>query len=385
MRISIPTVEEAVQAELNRLHEERHALIEGQVARKLADAPYVDRDSLLAGLADFHRERMERVPSSVQYPESPFWVDRVRAIDREIQARAGLSDFEMGVLRSLNEYLAFRGYCRAKPARIERCRVAYCPETDGGELHIKNVDDPDTFWVPHPPLKGGTRSRPPARFLVLDGVGSGLHEDDEPPELFPLPIRQMLQAYCDDVPGAVQFLTRYRFFWGWSNIVLRDAQKRSVAIEKCSFNFLEVYPPDETGRSWVSGMVCRDPNSPQGRYQAAKRRAHRARFGLSMEEGPDIAFWAACDRAERMLSDFLKEKRTIGVEEIFRLFTTPFPEGLRKDGVQLHPQQSLREYTLQTVATVRRSDGETVFRWQRGPKPGLEWPERPEVARFTWG
>lgn len=383
-RPSLPPLEEEIQKEIAHLTAHRTEMIEGRLERVLSEVPYVDTASLLEGLTAFHRERMERIPSATQYPEAKPWVERVRTRDREIQQRTGLSDREMAVIRSLPEYLAFRGFCRAKPAKVERCRVAYCPETDQGELHIKNVDDPATYWVPEPPISGGRRPRPPARYLVWDGVGSGLHEDDEPPELFPLPIPRMCLAHCDDVPGAIAFVTRYRYFWGWSNVVLHDAQKRSVAIEKCSFNFIEVFPPDATGRSWVSGMVCRDPNSPQGQYQARKRREHRARFGLSMSDGPDLVFWDVCARLERMLADFLTSRAHIRLEEIVRLFTTPWPDGLCKTGVKLHPAMAQVAYTLKTVATVSDAKGCTLYRWQRGPKPDLSWPERPEVARFSW-
>ena len=85
--------------------------------------------------------------------------------------------------------------------------------------------------------------------------------DDEPDELFPLQPTQMMYSYCDDVPSAVEFLTRYQSFWNGCNILLYDRQKRSVAIEKCSANFMDVFYPGSDGRSHISGMVCRNPGS----------------------------------------------------------------------------------------------------------------------------
>jgi len=59
----------------------------------------------------------------------------------------------------------------------------------------------------------------------MDGVGSGMHIDDEPDEIFPLPVHRMVKTHCNDVPGAVDFLTRYGTFWSGSNLLVRDAKK----------------------------------------------------------------------------------------------------------------------------------------------------------------
>ncbi|MCY0541594.1 hypothetical protein OVW21_26570, partial [Klebsiella pneumoniae] len=64
----------------------------------------------------------------------------------------------------------------------EKCRVLYVPESDRGALHAKNVDDPLTYWSPRPRHEPNTPwPFPPP--LVFDGVGSGLHIDEIPPEI----------------------------------------------------------------------------------------------------------------------------------------------------------------------------------------------------------
>ncbi len=351
----------------------------GSLNRSLIDAPHLDRESLLSGLVAFHQERMRRTPSMTTYPEAKAWVDHILAVDRELQRLARLSDEAMAIYRSLSIYLTFRGYRSAQAIGPEKCRVAYLPETDRGEMHIKNVDDPATFWNPQPvKTDPGEWREPPKRNLVWDGVGSGLHFDDEPEEIFPLPVPAMCAVFCDDVPGAVSFLARYRPFWGGQNIVLHDAQKRSVAIEKTSYNFIEVFEPDATGRSWCSGMACRDAHSPQGRYQAAQRQTYLDRFNLPAD-GPDAAFWAACNVTERMLSDVMRNPATIPVDDVLRLFVTPYPDGLCKDNWHYHPQQPHMEWTLVTCASVGTADRQTSYTWQRGPLPDLIWPDQPVV------
>lgn len=379
MAIEFPDPTEFAKREAQRIRENRAELVDGPVKRALADRSHIDSNSLLQGLEQFHEQRMAKEPSFTTYPEARPWVEHALAVETALRAE-GVTLRELAVTRSLGHYLSFRGHIAARPANSERCRVVFDPQTDRGELHIKNVDDPDWFWKPGPPLSSSAPWQEPVeKFVMWDGVGSGLHIDDEPEEIFPLPIPQMYRHYADDVPSTVEFLTRYRPFWGGQNIVLHDAQQRSVAIEKCSYNHIEVFEPDSSGRSWCSGMVCRDPHSPQGQYQSAKRKQYSELFGLS-ENGPDHCFWEACDTAERMLAEHMRQPGQIKVDDVFRLFTTPFPQGLCKDGFKFHPDQAYVEYTLYTHATVSTPTRMTRYRWQRGPKPGLEWPAEPEVC-----
>jgi len=344
--------------------------IELGLERVFADDSYIDPDSLLEGIEAFHQERMAKVPSRARYPEAHPWVDFVIACDKELQRLTGLSDRQMAIHRSLGEYRCFRGTLKARPKLVEKCRVVYLPETDHGQFHIKNVDDPAIEWKPDP--------NPPTAWqddLVIDGVGSGLHIDDEPDEIFPLPVHRMMRTHCNDVPGAVDFLTRYSKFWSGGNYVLHDKQKRSAAIEKSSRNFIEVFKPDATGESHVSGMVCRDPNSPQGRYVAAKRQQFLDRFHQP-KDCLENAFWGLCDKAEQKLATTLNKPGHRNVEEMFTLFTTPWPDGLNKTGKASHPSQKANfEYTLVTLACLL--DERKFYRWQRDVE--CRYPEKPEV------
>ena len=373
MSLKLPDPKSAAQTEAKQIKNDPKRWVTGPVERIMADAPFVDRESLLAGLETFYRERLEKIPAHAKYPEAKPWVEHILAVDQELQAVTGMSTREMAIYRCLNPYLSFRGYLNAQPRLPEKCRVVYLPETDRGALHIKNIDDPITFWKPDPkPVE----NLPAGDKLVWDGVGSGLHLDDEPDEIFPLPVPGMCQAYCNEVPAAVEFLTRYSQFWGGQNIVLYDRQKRSVAIEKCSHNFIEVFGPDPSGGSHVSGMACRDPQSPLGKYQAAKRRRYLELFNQP-EDGPDMAYWQGCTRAEKVLGD-LMQKRGLTVDEVLALFTTPWPQGLNKDGARFHPDQGYMQYTLVTNAVL--PDERTAYRWQRSAAG--KYPANPEIYQF---
>lgn len=365
---------------------DRDAAIYGPIDRQLSvDAPWASREEILTGITAYHRDAMNRLPSESRYPEAKPWVDYALAVDREVRRLAGLNDEEAALVLSLAPYLRFRGFkqagLRGAPA-IERCRTAFLPATDRGPLQIKNVDNPLAGWAPEAPLPPAA---PPADFWwdhvdwVIDGVGSGLHIDDEPAEIFPLPVLKMVGHHADDTPGIVQFLERYSSFWGGCNVLVYDRSFRLATIEKCSYNFFETFPVNAHGHAWISGMACREAASPQAVYQRARRKEYRALFGLG-DDSVDSAFWAFSDVGERHLADGL---RALGpcprVADVEALFLQPAPDGLRKAGYRCHPQQPVTEYTLLIYATLFSE--RTFYRWQMN-HDATRWPETPEVCRY---
>jgi len=352
---------------------------EYQVTSVAEEVPWADLKSLVNDLIAFHAERMAKIPSAAKYPESPAWVEYVRTVEREVQRLLNLTPRQVAIRGSWLDYLTFRGYATvpARPRPVEKCRVLYLPVTDHGRMHVKNADDAlRPGWKPD-------RTRPATLYagedLVWDGTGCGLHIDDEPEEIFPLPIVTMWPCYAADVPGVVEFLTRYSPFHGGYNTVLHDKNGRAAAVEKASHNFIEVFPPDPVGGfTHCSGMVCRDPQSPQGRYQRTKREEYRRRFNLPAD-GPDQVFWDACDRAERMLVERIRALGPVPrSEDVFRLFTTTWPNGLNKDGTKLHPEQVHEEYTWITYGTL--IDEKIYYRWERDERFRL--PEQPLVFQY---
>jgi hypothetical protein len=373
----------SVDAEVQRQHAAIAAdpgSIDRPLKRLLLDCPHIDADDLLSGLVDFHAERMKRCPPATVFPEIQPWVEHLVLVDRELQTLAGLTDRQLAQLRSLGDYLTFRGYGSARPAQSEKCRVAWIPDTDEGPMHIKNVDDPmPPDW---PPAEAAVAKKQPASSpeprLIWDGVGSGLHVDDEPDQIFPLPIPELCRGSFRYVPEAVEFLTHYCDFWGGQNCVLHDSNGAAVAIEKTSRNFIECYSPNAAGRVCVSGMVTRDANSAHGRHVAAMRRQYMDRYGLG-EDGADYVFWQACDRAHEMLARFLERPGPLRVDAVLKLFLTPWPDGLNKEGAKLHPQQGHAEFTLITCASLPEARRGIVYR--RCGKT-LKMPATPHIT--TW-
>ena len=349
MKLNLPDPVDVAKAEAEQLAKRRFELLERPVERVLTDCPRATREELLAGLLAFHREAMSKAPPRDAYPESPPWVDHILAVDRELQRQAGLSELELAQYRSLQAYLTFRGYLQAAPLNeqgVEKCRAAYLPESNRGAAQIKNIDDPPTFHR-FRDLSDLAPKRHPT--LGTDGVGSGMHIDDEPEQIFPLEPRRMFSHYADDVPGAIEFLRRYSPFWGGGNFLVYDDRKRSAAIEKCSRNFFEVFEPNAHGVSHISGMTCRDPDSPQGRHQQAKRDQYCALYGIG-DDGSDRVFWSLGRQFENKLAAGLDAMGAAArIDDLIALFTNPWPDGLNKGGTRFHPEQGLVGYTLEVT------------------------------------
>ncbi|OGV86257.1 MAG: hypothetical protein A2340_01425 [Lentisphaerae bacterium RIFOXYB12_FULL_60_10] len=186
----------------------------------------------------------------------------------------------------------------------------------------------------------------------------------------------MMPHYTRDVPGGVEFLTRYCPFWGRCNLILFDDTLRSVAIEKCSFKYIDVFHPGPDGRSHISGMTCRDNNTTQGRHQQAMRESYLKLFNLP-QDGPDMCFWNACRKFETKLARELTQLGTNAhYDDLLRLFLAPWPKGLNKWGLRVHPDAGLVGYTLQTHVLLLRE--KTYLRWQRS-EDGTRYPAEPET------
>src|SRR5262245_9331120 len=102
--VQLPDPVQIATQEAARIAANRSYALESYLDRTLSDAPYVDKDSLLEGLDQFHRERMAKIPSASKYPEAKVWVDHILAVDAELKRRAKLTDLQVAILRSLGAY-----------------------------------------------------------------------------------------------------------------------------------------------------------------------------------------------------------------------------------------------------------------------------------------
>ncbi len=330
-------------------------------------------EELIRRVTALHAERVDALPDLTVYPE-------LRG-EREIllERYRGMADAGMTPeLIALNESLGFwvNYYCRNETGKIphggslppeqrERCRVVFAPDTDAGPLHFKNVDDPLHTWQPQPE---NVRTMPsPFTPLFFDGTGSGLHIDDDPPEIFPANAVDLAKRYCETVPEAEEFLVRYNYFWAGANMLIHDEAGKAVAIDKASRCRYAVRRPGPNGVIYINGMSSFDPD-----YQAyiEMRRAQYLRETGQDESTPEGAYFKGAAALLRNMTRRMAEfERSPTEATLYEHLCSRDPDGpLCRIGKQTHPDDPVRAATLVQRCYHLR---ERIMKWRqwRGETP----------------
>ncbi|NQU11959.1 hypothetical protein HQ590_14285, partial [bacterium] len=164
------------------------------------------------------RERMECPPSVTKFPETKGWPDLLR------EERRGYLDGSGAGPRELAYQYTWFFYCNRRlntrfvgvNQRPNHCTAVYIRDSnEGGPLYGHNTDD-----IRRPGLED---FRPPRdgpdgqRRLILGGVSSAVLCDEEPTELFPVNVWQVMPPDCQKTRDIIAFLQRYNEFWGPCN------------------------------------------------------------------------------------------------------------------------------------------------------------------------
>jgi len=316
------------------------------VARYIGIAP----PELIDQVIRYHRERLERTPDPVVYPETAGAADLLRRRYAGMAA-AGMDDALIATIETLpfwEKHVMPHQYGKvADPLAInalrERCRVVYLPQSDHGPLHFKNLDDPLASWSPRPRQAQGQPW--PHAPLSFDGVGNGLHIDEEPVEIFPLDARTLCAEHCTTVPEVEEFLVRYKHFWDSCNLLVHDEKGNSVAFEKASRNRIAVRQPGANRLNYINGMSAFDEE-----YEAfigAQRRKYLEMVGQG-EDGVEGCYFRFCRNVRARMKrhmDALEGEPTL--THLLHIMTDRDPDGpLCKSGQKVHPDEPVEEATL---------------------------------------
>lgn len=308
-------------------------------------------EALIARVTAFHDERLAAVPDLAVYPElrdeRDILLEKYRGMADE-----GMTRELIALCESLDFWCSFRchaetgrwargGLPRARPR--ERCRVVYAPETDRGALHFKNVDDPLNTWRP---LPVETPPEPwPFTGLFYDGVGSGLHIDDAPPEIFPADARAICRRHATTVAEAEELLTRYNYFWASANLLVHDTRGNAVAIDKSSRCRYAVRRPGPNGVTFINGMSSFDAD-----YQAwieARRRQYLAESGQDDTTPEGCYFKFAGGTLRNMQRRMQAFAASPTFDALLDHLSSRDADGpLCRTGVPCHPDDPAREATL---------------------------------------
>lgn len=349
-------------------------------ARAIAVALGCPKKEIIARVVDFHRERVDAVPSLRKYPELKGWRERILEEERGIRdAGVDLTDYML--FKTLRFWQKTRLYEEtgrvvsvSPSSEEERCRVLYVPESDVGALHAKNVDRLLSYWKPRPafPRKAKWPFQHP---LVFDGVGSGLLIDETSPEIFPVDVRELCKEHCTTVKEATEFMTRYNYFWRGQNLLIHDHRGNSIALDKTACR-IAVRKPNAQGISFVNGMGSLDPD-----LNAFIRRQRQKFLDLmkwTWEDSPDGCFYRVCENKWRNMQKYVGELSLRPTfDNVKQLMEQRDKDGpMCLTGGVCHPKQKEGGYTV--VMDIYMMDRKQLHRRQwKGKIPAfLDHPER---------
>lgn len=340
-------------------------------------------DELRAQVEAYDRERLDAVPDLATYPELRGYRDVLNEQDRGM-LDAGVPRWVIAINRTLDFYRMTRLYEQTGKAYYaeavtEKCRVLYVPHSPDGMLHAKNVDDPAEYFTPQPPTPPGT-PWPFAHPLMFDGVGSGLHIDEIPPEIFPVAAWDLCREHCTTVPEATEFLVRYNYFWSGGNLLVHDAQGNSVAFEKTTCR-VATRGPNRAGINYITGMGASDPEIAA--HQKRMRQKYLDQVGSDWN-GPDGCFWRVCEKQWQYMGQYVEELSRLSrvtIADVNAVMEKREPDGpMCLTGEKSHPDQPLAGWTLQMRVFIMDRK-QLILRQYRDGRPA--YLDTPEVIQYV--
>ena len=352
------------------------------MARCLAAAIGWPTEVVVEKVMAFHRERLDAVPDPSVYPELRGCRDLLDEEERGM-LEGGLDQDTIALAKTLNFWRdtklvqeTGKAYCAM--AQPEKCRVVYVPESDRGALHAKNIDNPQTYFHPHPPFPPNS-PWPHDHPLVFDGVGSGLHLDEMPPEIFPVDPHALCREHCSTVPEATEFMVRYNYFWSNQNLLVHDHHGNSVAFEKTRCR-VATRGPNEQGINFITGMGALDPEIRA--FQRQRRQKYLDQRGWGWDDSPDGCFFITSQNKWANMTRYIAElSLNPTFDNLKQLMEQRDKDGpMCCTGVKCHPDLPAGGCTL--VMCIYLMDEKKLHRRQwRGDVPAFL--DAPEIVQFV--
>lgn len=271
--------------------------------------PALKEFDLAAMVRDYDRERLDCEPDYSKYPEMRGLIDKHTGEREGFKEASGLDDTAAAFYYSWN-HLLFKRVNARYPAYWERitalsqCTNVFFPEGKDG---VTTADNRDINKVE------GRRAAPTWRpdnddspwsdvdQWLMGAASSAIVMDEEPACNFPCDPEELCPPEAwDDVQVRVEFMTRYRDFWGPCNQIWIDRHLNAVAVEKTNSRVAYRYPE-------VAGSVCITAcsyldNDLHAFKQERLRMLIEAR-GETEEENPDWDFDLGAYRRNQRLCE----------------------------------------------------------------------------------
>ena len=288
-------------------------------AYHLALYPTLGKVDLGAMVRDYDQKRLACEPDYAKMPEMRGLADEHRAAREGFKESSGLDDtaaayhFSFGyfISRHVNaHHLARYDLLGAR----NHCTNVFFPECREGVTIADNRDDlprPEYYeTIPHWAPRGAAKNAKVHH--GQGGVSSSCLLDEEPECIFPCDPWSIMPDECfDDIRLMVEFMTRYKDFYGPGNQIWVDRNLNAVAVEKTNARVAFRFPQ-------VNGAVCitacsyLDPELNE--FKKSRTKAAAEMKGESLEDSIDQQFFDGCDRRHRRLWELTNATAKNGAE-----------------------------------------------------------------------
>ena len=312
--------------------------------------PTLTDADLGAMVRDYDHERLACEPNYTEFPEMKGLIDQ-HVGEREAFGEAGIDETLTAYHFSWN-WLLTRRITARHLARYDllphSCTNVFVPETkEGGIIEASNRDDrvspahcrslPESRYDPP---QDATKQNQWA--WVRAGASSAVLLDEEPECCFPCdPYKLMPEDCVDDIHAIVDFMTRYREFWGPCNTIFVDRKLNAVAVEKSNCRVGYRWP-DATGAAAVTACSYLTPE--MNGFRAERFRQAMEMKGETEADCPDWLGMIGSDRRHQRLIDLTNAEAERGatlwgILNVVADTDVPFPDRICLAGETAIPEK----------------------------------------------
>lgn len=272
-------------------------------------------------MASLYRKRLDAVPSFKKYPELKGVREKIIKRDKGLMDATGIDFGELSIYRNYRFYFG-RVENPGPEYKGKDCTIVYFSESSDGAILGKNVDDRKSLAVKKIPDFEIEEEKK----FIIDGVSCGIFYDEIPPEIFPVPVFELLEEHCFNLKEAIKFLSRYKFFWGQGSYVLIDRKtKEGVIIEKsnCRYAIREM----KYGALWCTAMTFAEEKMKK--YLGRKRKERVKKRGEKWDDSIEVEYWTGCDKRYKNLEKLVIERKDrFSLKSMLEILHnhSPFPE-----------------------------------------------------------
>jgi len=324
--------------------------------------PTLGDTDLHAGIRDYDKERLACEPDYAEFPEMRGLLDRHIGEREGFREASGLDETATAFHFSWDWFLSRRinsQHLARYDVLAERgCTNVFFPQGKDGVTVSNNRDDwtRESYRETIPKFRVDPIPDDNRVSRVQGAASSACLLDEDPVCCFPCDPWELMPKDClDDIHAMVDFMTRYREFYGAGNQIWCDSKLNAVAVEKTTCRVAFRWPT-------VNGAVCitacsyLDPEL--NAYKKERTRKAMQIKGETEENSPDWNFFRGCDRRHQRLIDLTnaeaKDGATLwGAFNCVADTAVPFPDRVCVAGEKTFPDREPNpNWTLTEFAAV---------------------------------